>query len=152
MHKIKHAICILLSLVTLSILGCKKQSSSENINLNSSAKQEIQNQSQYKEVDLIGTWTRSIADPNDPDCKKSSKDEICFPNDSEEIEFSIADGKKMYSSWIHSKPENSQCTWNLNNSSIVVQCSSSNASYKINSLTKKQLTLDSNIYKKYTKK
>lgn len=87
------------------------------------AKKTIATTTFYLPAQLYGAWSRSLADPLDPTCAHATQDEICFPNDSEEIVFSVVSNKNMYSSYLHGRPDLSGCIWILQGNKVKVTCS-----------------------------
>ncbi len=106
----------------------------------------ISNALTINEKDLLGNWTIHIVDQDDdPECKHTPKEiGLCDPNDAEQIQFSMVNGKREFNSWIHSHPEEVRCFWVLNGETITISCkdSSSVNDSKIISLSTTTLTID----------
>ncbi len=111
-----------------------------------SAPEDRENVATFSEKDIIGAWTFDLSNPNDPGCKKAQPDEVCFPNDSEEIDFVVADGVRVFSSFLHSQPNHVSCSWNLEKNSVSIYCPDEGVpglsfSYNILAISSTTLTL-----------
>ncbi len=86
--------------------------------------------SAVSESALVGGWTMPIVGGASAD-------------DSQEIDFAIENGAHTYNSYIHSRPDNTDCTWALAGSTVSIDCPSENIkdSFQIKSLTKDSLTI-----------
>lgn len=93
-----------------------------------------------RERKLIGGWVDRLNDPSDQECKNAKADEVCFPNDSMEMDFSLEDGRRVFRSYLHSRPLNSDCGWSLEGNVIKIDCGSS---YEIVDLSQNSLTTKS---------
>lgn len=102
------------------------------------------------ETDLVGSWVHSLVDPNDPDpdCRLAESDDFCYADDSEEINFSIDGGSRIFNSFIHHRPELSECAWKLEGSNVAIDCHWDVLadSFRIVSLSKKKLVIDREGY------
>lgn len=74
--------------------------------------------SMMAEKRLNGRWTMVIQ--NDELCKDLSRPEYC--NDSLEFDFLIVDGRKEFHSYLHHRPEYSDCEWRLKGKALTINC------------------------------
>lgn len=106
----------------------------------------------FQEKDLVGVWTQSLADPNDPECKNAKPDDVCIPNDSQELNFSIEDEGNNSSiavhtlnSYLHHRPDLSGLYWHLEGDTAYLENGDGSqvGSFKVLSLSSTTLSIDS---------
>ncbi len=93
---------------------------------------------------LIGAWAKDLtSQTQDKDCEKATDDEICFSNDSYVMDFSVDAGKFLYNSYLHNRPELSDCIWKLDEYVVNVKCElkDSNETFKIVSIDENTLSI-----------
>lgn len=94
------------------------------------------------QTQLLGAWVEDLSDPQDPECKHAGPDDICFPHDSNELYFTVEDGKKIFNSYIHQRPDSTGCIWSSKGKKIEIQCQESMYSFVVYSITSEVLVLD----------
>src|SRR4051812_22675275 len=63
--------------------------------------------------DLVGAWSLPIENPYGPECTNVPTDQFCIPHDSMEMNFSLAKGVGTFNSYIHFRPEELDCSWDV---------------------------------------
>jgi hypothetical protein len=77
---------------------------------------------------LLGSWTDLPPHTDGSICKKNPTAEICNPDqngqlDEHEMDFSLKDGKYIFNSFLHSRPEDTGCAYLTDVKQVTVYCS-----------------------------
>ena len=80
------------------------------------------------EKDIIGAWSTLPPGKHPNPCKKNPTADGCSPYqngelDSQEMDFSIEGGKRVFNSFLHSRPEDSDCTFLIDEKQVTIYCS-----------------------------
>lgn len=105
-----------------------------NRNIQTSAETRTSSQSASKTLStdqVVGSWVESLADAADPTCAHASAESECIPNDSTELDFSLENGVMRFNSFLHHRPEYSNCTWSLDGMIIHISCNEIQLNYEI---------------------
>jgi hypothetical protein len=80
----------------------------------------------FTDQDLLGNWQMTI--PNDDPACKAGHNPDCVPTTVVEISFESGKGGHAFNSWLHSRPEFSNCSWSLSSTTLHVVCDKSGGS------------------------
>jgi hypothetical protein len=144
----KNKILSVFVLSILAICGIYFLSTNENIPKNTTVS-DIKNEISPSENSIVGTWVHDLADPKDPECKNAGPDDVCFPNDSYELDFNR---DHSFNSFLHDRPEVIDNIWKIEEGNIIIvdkNNSELSSTYKIISILPDRLELDIGTFRRF---